>query len=282
MKYTVSVASSGETVLVSGGGSAGNAGPETHTIDEGTLPPGLEAALKRMKKGELAKVTMAAHHTACASWENVVPRDVSLVVEVELLHIQAFKDTWDMSVEEKLTTADKLREMGNDLFKKGQLARAARRYQKSLSCVESDYNFSEEQKTQAKEKKVLANLNLAAVELKQGQYRLACESSGKALALDADNVKGLFRRGTALLELGEWDDARKDLRRALEIEPSNASARSALATLHERVTKQRESDKQRYRGMFERLSKMEAKERAEATPATAAGSEGGEAAPMQS
>ncbi len=75
-----------------------------------------------------------------------------------------------------------------------------------------------------------------------------------ALGLDARNVKGLFRRATARLELGEWDESRRDFDACLAADPANKSALQGLAALNAQVAAQNKKDKQRYAGMFDKLA----------------------------
>lgn len=258
----------GTVVKTSGDASA----PQTFVIDDGSLLPGVEAALLKMKKGEHAKVTIAAALAFGAAGDAAlgVGPNAAIIADITLVGFVSEKDTWDMSVDEKTAASDRLRELGNALFKTGDYARAKRRYAKALAVAESgDSSAADEAKAVFKGKKLLAQLNVGACQLKLGSFKEASDTCTKVLALDAANVKGLFRRGTALLELGDWDAAKKDLKRALELEPANAAAAAALQEANRRVAKQEQSDRKRYKGMFERMAALSAKE-AEATPSAPA------------
>lgn len=86
-----------------------------------------------------------------------------------------------------------------------------------------DPSTSEEQKSQAKELLVSAHLNLSLVYLKvtPAHHYEAKDHATKALKFDENNVKGLFRRGQALLGLGEADAALVDFQKVVEKEPQN-------------------------------------------------------------
>jgi len=265
--YTVSLADGTQIHSTSSGE------PQTFLIDDPSVLQGLFAAINTMKKGEHAKFVIAPKHAygAQGNGDLKIPANAALHADINLINFENEKDSYDLKTgEEKFAAADRLRELGNEYFKKGDAVRAVRRYKKSLSYAESEYGLSDDEKKTASNKKLLAHLNIAAAYLKANDFKEARESSTKALAIDAANAKGLFRRGTALLELGEWDEARKDLKRALEIEPGNTAAQAALHTLQQRVAKQAESDRKRYKGMFERMSKLSAKEEAAKAEAEAA------------
>lgn len=86
-----------------------------------------------------------------------------------------------------------------------------------------DSSEKEENKAQAKELLVSAYLNLSLVYLKvtPAHHFEAKDYALKALKFDENNVKGLFRKGQALLGLGEAEEALKDFQKIVDTEPQN-------------------------------------------------------------
>lgn len=86
-----------------------------------------------------------------------------------------------------------------------------------------DSSESDENKEKATEFLLSAHLNLALVYLKVAppHYFEAMENATKALKFDADNVKGLFRLGQAMLGLGEAESAMKEFQKVVNAEPGN-------------------------------------------------------------
>ena len=86
-----------------------------------------------------------------------------------------------------------------------------------------DTSESEENRNLAKELLLSAHLNLSLVYLKvtPAHHFEAKEHALKALKFDESNVKGLFRKGQALLGLGEAEQAMKDFEKIVEAEPQN-------------------------------------------------------------
>jgi tetratricopeptide (TPR) repeat protein len=82
----------------------------------------------------------------------------------------------------------------------------------------------------------------------------------QALDIDPKNIKALVRRGKAHIELDDWESARQDLNAALEIEPNNADVKKEFARLNKKIADQNAKDKRTFKGLFEKLSKMEEKE----------------------
>lgn len=54
--------------------------------------------------------------------------------------------------------------------------------------------------------------------------------------MDKNNIKALYRKGTALNELGDWDDAKEVLLRCINLDPKNAPAKKALQEVKDRIS----------------------------------------------
>lgn len=160
-----------------------------------------------------------------------------------------------MNTPEKIEAASKKKEEGNTLFKAGKYERASKRYEKvyfrvihtspglhwasfelmiystslpwhillwqAVKFIEYDSTFSDEEKKQAKSLKVTCNLNNAACKLKLKDYKQAEKLCTKVLELDSNNVKALYRRAQAYIQLVDLDLAEIDIKKALEIDPHN-------------------------------------------------------------
>ena len=74
----------------------------------------------------------------------------------------------------------------------------------------------------------------------------------RALALDGASMKAYFRRGKARVELGEFDDAKADLREAAKLDPKSREVREAIAEAKARAEKAKANDKAMYSKMFAR------------------------------
>ncbi|KAI9033862.1 hypothetical protein CLU79DRAFT_725900 [Phycomyces nitens] len=74
-------------------------------------------------------------------------------------------------------------------------------------------------------------VNRAMAYLKLNNYLEAERDCTRGLQLQPRNVKALWRRGTALRELGRLEEARKDLEFALELEPGSKAIIEELAKI---------------------------------------------------
>eukprot|EP00253_Pinus_taeda_P013632 PITA_13632 len=220
-----------------------------------------------MKKGEIAIVTIFPEYgykdTQTQRDLAVVPPHSTLIYEIELISFIKEKESWDMDTAEKIEAAGK-KEDGNALLRAGKYLRASKKYDKAIlsgsaaKCIEYDNAFSEDQKQQTKALKVTCNLNNAACNLKLKEYREAAKLCSKVLEVDSKNVKALYRRAQAYIETADLDQAESDLKKALEIDPSNRDVKMEYKTLKEKQKEYNKEEAKLFGNMFNRMSRLEA------------------------
>eukprot|EP00253_Pinus_taeda_P010337 PITA_10337 len=221
-----------------------------------------------MKKGEIAIVTIFPEYgykdTQTQRDLAVVPPHSTLIYEIELVSFIKEKESWDMDTAEKIEAAGKKKEDGNALFRAGKYLRASKKYDKAIlsgsaaKCIEYDNAFSEDQKQQTKALKVTCNLNNAACNLKLKEYREAAKLCSKVLEVDSKNVKALYRRAQAYIETADLDQAESDIKKALEIDPSNRDVKMEYNTLKEKQKEYNKEEAKLFGNMFNRMSRLEA------------------------
>ncbi|ONH92763.1 hypothetical protein PRUPE_8G194100 [Prunus persica] len=229
--------------------------------DEEEVIDGLDRAVLTMKKGEVALLTLAPEY-AFGSSESpqelaVVPPNSTVYYEVELVSFEKDKESWDMNTEEKIEAAGKKKEEGNALFKAGKYARASKRYEKAVKYIDYDTSFSEEDKKQSKVLKVACNLNNAACKLKLKDYKQAEKLCSKVLEIEGRNVKALYRRAQAYIQLADLDLAELDIKKALEIDPNNRDVKLEYKTLKEKMKEFNKKEAKFYGNMFAKLTKSD-------------------------
>ncbi|XP_009372201.2 peptidyl-prolyl cis-trans isomerase FKBP62 [Pyrus x bretschneideri] len=229
--------------------------------DEEQVIDGLDRAVRTMKKGEVALLTIAPEY-AFGSLESqqelaVVPPNSTVNYEVELVSFEKDKESWDMNTEEKIEAAGKKKEEGNALFKAGKYARASKRYEKAVKYIDYDTSFGEEEKKQAKVLKVACNLNDGACKLKLKDYKQAEKLCTKVLELEGRNVKALYRRAQAYIQLADLDLAELDIKKALEIDPNNRDVKLEYKTLKEKMKEYNKKEAKFYGNMFAKLTKSD-------------------------
>ncbi|ORZ30396.1 hypothetical protein BCR44DRAFT_131308 [Catenaria anguillulae PL171] len=107
---------------------------------------------------------------------------------------------------------------------------------------------------EAKANLIAVYSNLAACHTKNARWDRVLDCCTKALSLDQDHVKSLYRKGLALARMNRTDQAVKQLRRALELAPNDANIIKELHACKQKEREQVEKQKRDMAGMFERGS----------------------------
>ncbi|CAH0550142.1 unnamed protein product [Brassicogethes aeneus] len=155
-------------------------------------------AYKRMKKYESAKTCYEKSLT-----EHRTPEAESLLSDVEnVIKEEEIKAYFDMEL------AEKEKEKGNELFKKGDFAAALRHYCEAIKRNPDDAKLYS---------------NRAACYTKLG-----LEDCDKCVELDPKFLKGFIRKGHILQGMQQQEKAIFAFLKALEIDPNNAEALHGL------------------------------------------------------
>ncbi|KAH7289437.1 hypothetical protein KP509_30G001700 [Ceratopteris richardii] len=229
--------------------------------DEEQVISGLDKAVGTMLKGEVAHVIISPEYgygsTEVQRPLALVPPNSTLFYEVELVEFEKEKESWDMNNAEKIEAAGKKKEEGNTLFKLGKYVRAAKKYDKAAKLIEYDSAFSEDEKKQAKVLKVVCSLNNAACKLKTKDFKEATKLCTKVLELESQNVKALYRRAQSYVETADFDLAELDIKKALEIDPSNRDVKVEYRRLKQLQSEYDKKEAKMYANIFSRLGKLE-------------------------
>ncbi|XP_071951832.1 peptidyl-prolyl cis-trans isomerase D-like [Antedon mediterranea] len=169
------------------------------------------------------------------------------------------------NAEKILVVVNNIKAIGNDQFKAKNYKMAESKYRKALNYLDltdddedssnSEVELNENLTKEDREKLHLAylplHLNIAACHLALKEYREAKEECEKALTIDADNAKGLFRRGRANQGLKEYDVAMKDFNAALKLQPSDKGIKSEIQRTKALQKAELDKEKQTYAKMFQ-------------------------------
>ncbi|KAL0831758.1 hypothetical protein ABMA28_001298 [Loxostege sticticalis] len=229
---------------------------------ENNICEGIERALEKFLKGEKSRITIQPKYAfkSEGNAELGVPPNSAVEYTVTLTNFEKAKESWSMDGSEKLEQAKIFKEKGTNYFKASKFQLAIKMYKRVINVLEDmpeDSSESDENKTQAKELLLSAHLNLSLVYLKVTpvHHFEARDHATKALNFDQTNVKGLFRRGQALLGLGEAETALKDFQRVVEAEPQNKAAANQILVCRAAIQKQKQKEKQLYANMFDKFAK---------------------------
>jgi tetratricopeptide (TPR) repeat protein len=96
--------------------------------------------------------------------------------------------------------------------------------------------------------------NLTQAQIKMGKFDKAREWSTEVLLVDPNNVKALFRRGSAYIGQRDAPEARKDLVRCLELSPGNAEVMAKLQEADQVEATMNAREKQKFKNCLSALS----------------------------
>eukprot|EP00010_Vexillifera_abyssalis_P006135 CAMPEP_0201551736 /NCGR_PEP_ID=MMETSP0173_2-20130828/9179_1 /ASSEMBLY_ACC=CAM_ASM_000268 /TAXON_ID=218659 /ORGANISM="Vexillifera sp., Strain DIVA3 564/2" /LENGTH=425 /DNA_ID=CAMNT_0047962065 /DNA_START=9 /DNA_END=1286 /DNA_ORIENTATION=+ len=200
-----------------------------------------------MKEGEkaYARIRDLSRLPADVVPPNKGTDQTQLIVGVEIDSLNEEKPMWKMDDEEKVASAEKWKAQGNDMYvKQKQYARAIARYQKAIDTI--GYGSSD----QVDAIKNACHNNMAACHLRLKNYRDVIREADQVLEKEPNNIKAIYRKGAAFVELDEFEQAHSLLSCVLEKQPNHVPTQQAMKRLKAKQRIQDEKDKKVYSKMF--------------------------------
>ncbi len=180
----------------------------------------------------------------------------SLIFELELLNViqpgEYKKEHWAMTAAEKNAAIPDLREEGNKLYKEGKILEASEKYYEALSYLE-EMCIQEKPESDTwnaiTERKIPFLLNYAQCKLLLCEYADVIRHTTEVLKVDKVNVKALFRRGKAHSAFWNEKEAREDLTKVAQLDPSLSKAvDKELKSLSARLKGKELADRKQFSG----------------------------------
>ncbi|XP_004091574.1 aryl-hydrocarbon-interacting protein-like 1 isoform X4 [Nomascus leucogenys] len=213
------------------------------TIHTGVYPI-LARSLRQMAQGKdptewhvhtCGLANMFAYHTlGYEDLDELQKEPQPLIFVIELLQVDAPSDyqreTWNLSNHEKMKAVPVLHGEGNRLFKLGRYEEASSKYQEAIIC--------------------LRNLQTKCL-LKKEEYYEVLQHTSDILRQHPGIVKAYYVRARAHAEVWNEAEAKADLQKVLELEPSMQKAvRRELRLLENRMAEKQEEERLRCRNML--------------------------------
>ena len=168
--------------------------------------------------------------------------------------------------EEKLAYALKLKEEGNEFFKKADYLKAVKLY-KTIFLYVTGLNSnlmsvmggeaprgSSIPLSEAEQLQLTASLNLSQCYLKLDKYESALTYAQRALKLEPNNIKGRLRRALAYLGLNDIDNSERELNSVAKELPNDPLVKQGYKKLEELKKQHRTKEKKMMQGIFSGLS----------------------------
>jgi peptidylprolyl isomerase len=232
--------------------------PFKFTIGQGQVIKGWDEGFASMKVGEKALLVIRSDYGYgdTGSPPNIPPK-ATLHFEVELLGFkEKLKEKWEMTRDERLVVANRLKTEGTDFFQKGSFAEAANKYEDAADyAVEEGFSGD----TIPEDERALyisCWSNAAMCHIKLKTWPEAIHACNKVLEISSEtktNIKALYRRGLARMHCGLFPESKQDLLAAYNVDKTNKDVRKALATLKEKQAEAKKKEKAAYGGMFSKV-----------------------------
>ncbi|KAL6142200.1 hypothetical protein ACLB2K_060483 [Fragaria x ananassa] len=231
-----------------------NGQPLEFCSGEGLVPEGFEMCVRLMLPGEIALVTCPPDYAydKFARPANV-PEGAHIQWEIELLGFEMPKDWTGLDFISIMDEAEKIRNTGNRLFKEGKFELAKAKYDKVLR----EFNHvnpqdDEEGKTFSNARNLL-HLNVAACYIKMGECRKAIETCNKVIEANPGHVKALYRRGMAFMAAGDFEEAKSDFNKMIQLDKSTEpDATAALLKVKQQEQEVEKKQRKQFKGLFDK------------------------------
>eukprot|EP00591_Stephanopyxis_turris_P011980 CAMPEP_0195516902 /NCGR_PEP_ID=MMETSP0794_2-20130614/9033_1 /TAXON_ID=515487 /ORGANISM="Stephanopyxis turris, Strain CCMP 815" /LENGTH=486 /DNA_ID=CAMNT_0040645613 /DNA_START=32 /DNA_END=1492 /DNA_ORIENTATION=- len=236
--------------------------PFEFTIGQGQVIKGWDEGFASMKVGEKATLTIKSEYGYGKSGSPPkIPQDATLIFDVELISFkEKEKEKWELSHEEKIEKAEKLKAEGTGLFKEKRFDEAAQLYEDAASYVADEEDVEDELPDDDRPLYVSCWSNAAMCYTKTEDWSDVISACNKALLADSKNLKVLYRRGNARLHCGLLKEAKQDLMTAYKIDPNNKDVRRAIAKVKDEQIKAKKKEKAAFGGMFGKVSMYDDKD----------------------
>ncbi|XP_070161464.1 FK506-binding protein 59 [Polyergus mexicanus] len=229
------------------------------TLGEGEIVgvvEGIEIALQRFLSEEKSRLLIKSKYAfkEKGNSEFNIPPNADVEYEVELKNFEKETGIWSMKPAEKIEQAKIQKEKGTKYLTSDKINLAIKVYQKVFKYLDSKSDFEDDLMKERDNLALTTHLNLALCYLKIDDNILAKEQCTKALELDPENEKALFRRGQAHLKLTSPEDAIIDFQQVLKVQPKNTAASKQISVCNYLIKKQLAKEKKLYANMFDKFA----------------------------
>ncbi|GMI01898.1 hypothetical protein TrLO_g8119 [Triparma laevis f. longispina] len=155
------------------------------------------------------------------------------------------------AAEKKIVKALGLKEEGNAFFKEKDFDKALRSYRRGTVSLKG-LNNSNTGDAQVKTLLISLQNNMAMIYAKQEKYKQALDVTKKALEVDRECLKALFRKGQMLRMLGDYDEAKEALKDGLKVDPESKDIKKEMVLLKKKLEDEKKRAKKAFGGAFDK------------------------------
>ncbi|KAM5151158.1 aryl-hydrocarbon-interacting protein-like 1 [Callospermophilus lateralis] len=202
---------------------------------------------------------MFAYHTlGYEDLDELQKEPQPLIFVIELLQVEApseyQRETWNLNNQEKMQAVPILHGEGNRLFKLGRYEDASSKYQEAIVCLRNLQTKEKPWDVQWLKLEKMINtliLNYCQCLLKKEEYYEVLEHTSDILRHHPGIAKAYYVRARAHAEVWNAAEAKADLEKVLELEPSMRKAvHKELRLLESRMAEKEEEERLRCKNML--------------------------------
>jgi peptidylprolyl isomerase len=229
--------------------------PFVFTIAKGQVIKGWDEGFQSMKVGEQATLRISSDYGyGDHGHPPKIPGGATLNFDVELLDFQEQQvEKWQMTRDQRLQKANQLKQEGTALFQASNYQEAARKYSQAADYAVEEGLTGNDIPEDERPLFISTCGNAAMCYLKTKDYTEAIHACNQVLEIDSErdtNIKALFRRGMARMNLGLLPEAKTDFMTACNHEKNNKEVRKALQELKQRMADHKKKEKAAFGGLF--------------------------------
>uniref|UniRef100_A0A7S2WBW6 peptidylprolyl isomerase n=1 Tax=Mucochytrium quahogii TaxID=96639 RepID=A0A7S2WBW6_9STRA len=226
------------------------------TIGQGQVIKGWDLGFASMKKGEHAILTIKHEYGYGPSGSPPkIPGGATLIFDVELVKFGPKpKQKFEMTVQEKLEMAKELKAKGLEAYKAKDYDEAFEQWEEAVDYVQFAGDTATEEEAKAySEIRLSLYLNMAQCALFKKDYPAVITATGTVLKEAPTNIKALYRRGVAYSAQANFEAAKTDLKKALQLDPANGPVKKEIQLLKKRILDSKAREKKTFGNLFERM-----------------------------
>lgn len=216
---------------------------KTFVTGDDEVLPGLELAVKSMKRGEeshfIIPYKFLFGELGCSP--RIKPKADCLYV----IQLIKFSKIGDEAATESVVDEDRrkyhvmidkimeVKQSGVDHFRQGSYVKAAAAFHRAINRLEMCQLSNENEEKEQRGHLITLYTDVMICYNKLNKPKQACSAFKDLdrLGGTSKNVKALFQHGKALMALGEFDRSKEFLKKAYRLEPSNPETTNVLRTL---------------------------------------------------
>jgi peptidylprolyl isomerase len=233
-------------------------GKFTFDVGVGQVIKGWDQGILTMKRGEKCILRCRSDYAYGEDGSPPqIPGGATLNFEVELFSWkEKVKTPEEMTADERVAHALKMKEFGTEAFKMQDYATASHRYADGVEYITFDgpHDAFDHEKIEmsddAKQLAVALLNNCAMARMKLGEAEEAIDACNGVLQYDEKNVKALFRRAECELKMRNYAAASASCEKTLELEPGNKAAEALKSKVAHEANAEKKKEKAIYSKMF--------------------------------